>query len=202
MMWHRLDRDKTLDMINSVKSSGAAALFSPITSEAKCARLPFYPNHLFYRVTNYATMPVFSMDFIGDGEKFFYIDGSEKPITTINQQYGLVLNENTIIPYINFYFYCVRHEDGDIMVLKTPAEAAEIDMYDEERREDFNAVPAGTIVHHDTTNDSFYVDVPLYYGGGLLEARLTVRGNGHVSITAQKTVASRGEDATRTTMFY
>ena len=135
MNWHRLDREKTVDMINSVRSAAEALLFSPITSEAKCTRLPFYSNHLLYRLTNCASLPTFSMDFIGDGEKFVYLDGSALPILQINQLAGLNLTPDTVIPYLNFFFLNVRLEEGEIIILKNPEEAASIDIYDDERRE-------------------------------------------------------------------
>ena len=137
MDWHRLDRDKTVTMINSVKSAAEALLFSPVTSEAKCARLPFYSNHLIYRLTNFSSMPVFTMDFIGDGERYAYLDGSEFPIREINAN-GLNLTEETVIPYLNFYFFNVRSEDGDVLILKNVDEGQTIDLYDDERRENIN----------------------------------------------------------------
>lgn len=196
MNWHRLDREKTIDMINSVKSTGEALLFSPITSEAKCARLPFYGSHLFYRLTNFASMPVFSMDFIGDGTKFYYIDGSDKPLMEINRQFGITLTEDTVIPYLNFYFLTVRQEDGDVMMLKNASEAADIDMYDEERRENLQAAPPAAKPHFDSAQNCFVVEAPLYYAGSLLDAVLLVDREGHVTIKPKKMVMSGSPEST------
>ena len=43
-----------------------------------------------------------------------------------------------MIPYLNFYFLNVRLEEGEIIVLKDPQEAATIDMFDDERRENID----------------------------------------------------------------
>ncbi len=181
MNWHRLDRDKTVNMINSVKSAAEALLFSPVTSEAKCTRLPFYTNHLLYRLTNYASLPTFSMDFIGDGEKYYYLDGSENPIQRINELAGLNLTPDTIIPYLNFYFLNVRLEDGEIILLKNPQEAATIDMFDDERREDINLQPEQARINV-TADGIFVVLTPIFLDGSLVDAEIMVNAAGQVAV--------------------
>lgn len=181
MNWHRLDREKTVDMINSVKSAAEALLFSPITSEAKCTRLPFYTNHLLYRLTNFASLPTFSMDFIGDGEKYIYLDGSDNPIFQINEAAGLNLSTETVIPYLNFYFLNVRLEDGEIIILKDPAEAATIDMFDDERRENINLQPDQAQIKQ-LDNGGFVVATPIFLDGGLVNAELIVDAQGRVNV--------------------
>jgi len=181
MNWHRLDREKTVDMINSVRSAAEALLFSPITSEAKCTRLPFYSNHLLYRLTNFASLPTFSMDFIGDGEKFVYLDGSALPILQINQLAGLNLTPDTVIPYLNFFFLNVRLEEGEIIILKNPEEAASIDIYDDERREDINLQPEHASIEQNESG-TYIVKTPIFLDGTLVDAQLTVDRLGHVIV--------------------
>lgn len=189
MDWHRLDKDKTVNMINSVKSAAEALLFSPVTSEAKCARLPFYSNHLIYRLTNFSSMPVFTMDFIGDGERYAYLDGSDFPIREINAN-GLNLTEETVIPYLNFYFFNVRTEDGDVLILKNVDEGQTIDLYDDERRENINIKPDQARVEFDEALESFIVYAPLYYLGGLVDAKIIVAKDGTVDVQPFKMLTS------------
>ena len=106
MIWHRLDRDKTIDMIGRVKSAAESMLFTPVTSEAKCTRLPFLKSFLLYRLTNFSSLPTFSMDFISNGECFFYMDGADTAIRQMVAMGELELNEENIIAYLNFYYCC------------------------------------------------------------------------------------------------
>ena len=181
MNWHRLDRDKTVDMINSVKAAAEALLFSPVTSEAKCARLPFYTNHLLYRLTNFSSLPTFSLDFISDGKKYFYLDGSANPIEQINQTAGLNLSKETTIPYLNFYFLNVRLEEGEIMILKNPEEAATIDLYDDVRRENINLQPELARVEQNETG-AWIVHTPIFMDGTLVDAEIRVDTSGKVFV--------------------
>ena len=186
MDWHRLDRDKTVNMINSVKSAADALLFSPTTSEAKCARLPFYTNHLLYRLTNFSSMPVFTMDFIGDGERYIYLDGSDFPIREINTANGLELTKENVIAYLNFYFFNVRTEDGDILILRNVNEGGSIDLYDDERRENLDVEPENARIEFDRILEIFNIYAPLYYLGGLVDAKITVTKAGDVTIQPLK----------------
>lgn len=182
MDWHRLDRDKTNTMISSVRSAAESLLFSPVTSEAKCARLPFYTNHLLYRLTNFSSMPVFTMDFIGDGEKYHYLDGSDFPIKQINELSGLNLDVGNVISYLNFYFFNVRTEDGDVLILRNVEEGQSIDLYDDERRENLDVQPEGATIVFDEALQAFVVEAPIYYLGGLVEARILVAKDGTVTV--------------------
>lgn len=182
MDWHRLDRDKTVNMINSVKSAAEALLFSPTTSEAKCARLPFYSDHLLYRLTNFSSMPTFTMDFIGDGERYHYLDGTEAPIKEINAANGLHLTKENVIAYLNFYFFNVRTEDGDVLILRNVDEGQSIDLYDDERRENLNVEPDDVKIEFDEALKVFNVFAPIYYLGSLVDAKLIVMLDGSVII--------------------
>ncbi len=181
MIWHRLDRDKTVSMINRVKSVGDFVLFSPQTSEAKALKLPFYESFLLYRLTNFSSLPTFSMDFLSDGESYFYMDGSDGPIIQINQKAGLNLNAKTVIPYLNFYYCFVRLPEGEIILLKSPEEASIIDLYDDERREDFDAVPTPLSVEDVDGEALFKVTAPVLYDGSPMEALITVTKDGKVT---------------------
>lgn len=181
MTWHRLDREKTVTMINRVKSVGESVLFSPHTSEAKCLRLPFYESFLLYRLTNYSSLPTFSMDFLSDGESFYYMDGSDTPIMRINQQAGLNLTTENVLAYLNFYYCFVRLPEGEIIILKSPEEAAIIDLYDDERREDFNAIPTPCSIEETKETNLINVTVPVLYDGSPMEALISVTKEGIVT---------------------
>jgi len=185
MIWHRLDRDKTIEMIGRVKSAAEAMLFTPTTSEAKCTRLPFFSNFLLYRLTNFSSLPTFSMDFISNGENFYYMDGANTAIRQMVNEGELVLDADTIIPYLNFYFCYVRLPEGEIILLKNAAEAPHIDLYDEERRESLDVIPDGVQIEQDPTSGNFLVLAPALYDSSPMEVLITISPDGQV-FTAPK----------------
>ena len=182
MDWHRLDKEKAIGMITRIQSDNDPMLFSANSSEAKCARLPFYSNHLLFRLTNFSCMPTFSMDFLGNGEQFIYLDGTDDPIMQINNMAGLHLNKDNVIPYLNFYFFNVRPDGEDILILKNPDEGQYLDLYDEERRENMHLVPENSYVFYDDQTGNFKVTAPLYYLGGVVQADILVTRDGKVTV--------------------
>jgi len=186
MIWHRLDRDKTIDMIGRVKSAAEAMLFTPVTSEAKCSRLPFFRSFLLYRLTNFSSLPTFSMDFLSNGEDFHYMDGADTAIRTLVAAGDLVLTEETVIPYLNFYYCYVRLPEGEIILLKNAAEAPDIDLYDEERREALDIIPEGVQIDKDGENGPFRITAPALYDSSPMEVLITVSPDGQVSTSPKR----------------
>lgn len=186
MIWHRLDRDKTIDMIGRVKSAAEAMLFTPVTSEAKCTRLPFFNSFLLYRLTNFSSLPTFSMDFISNGETFLYMDGADTAIRHMALAGELNLTAETVLPYLHFYYCYVRLPEGEIILLKDAAEAPHIDLYDEERRETLDVVPEGIQIEADPTTGGFLVLAPALYDSSPMEVLITVSADGQVSTSPKR----------------
>ena len=180
MIWHRLDRDKTIEMIGRVKSAAESMLFTPVTSEAKCTRLPFFNSFLLYRLTNFSSLPTFSMDFVSNGETFHYMDGADTSIRAMVAQGELNLTADTILSYLNFYYCYVRLPEGEIILLKNTAEAPHIDLYDEERRESLDVVPEGVQIEQDPSTGNFLVLAPALYDSSPMEVLITVSLDGSV----------------------
>lgn len=186
MIWHRLDRDKTIDMIGRVKIAAEAMLFTPVTSEAKCTRLPFFNSFLLYRLTNFSSLPTFSMDFISNGETFLYMDGADTAIRQMVESGELNLTTETVLPYLHFYYCYVRLPEGEIILLKDAAEAPHIDLYDEERRETLDVVPEGIQIEQDPATGGFVIIAPALYDSSPMEVLITVSANGQVSTSPKR----------------
>lgn len=180
--WHKLDRERTVAMIDSVKRAGDHILFSLSTSEAKCAKLPFYRNLLLYRLTNYSSLPSFSFDYIGDGKHYVHLDGSPTPIYAANDTGNLALTPDTVVEYISFFFNHVSGPDGDIYiideledhpVLETlgPDEAADLEVHFQ---------PAQVLPQAD---GSYIVNTTLFYLGSLVRATVSISDRGRIDVT-------------------
>lgn len=186
MIWHRLDRDKTVDMIDRVKAAAESMLFTPVTSEAKCTRLPFLKSFLLYRLTNFASLPTFSMDFVSNGENFLYMDGADTAIRQLVEMGELQLTEETILAYLNFYYCYVRLPEGEIILLKNAAEAPQIDLYDEERRENLEIVPDDVQIEVDAQTGNFLLLAPALYDSSPMEVFIIVTPDGRVQTSPKR----------------
>lgn len=180
--WHKLDRERTVAMIDSVRRAEDHILFTLSTSEAKCAKLPFYRNLLLYRLTNYASLPSFSFDYIGDGQTYVHLDGSPTAIYAANDTGNLALSAETVVAYVSFFFNHVSGPDGDIFiideledhpVLETLgiAEAADLELQFQ---------PAQV---HPQDDGSFIVITTLFYLGSLVRATVSISAQGRIDVT-------------------
>lgn len=190
MNWQRLDRDATIKIIDSVKSAGEAALFSTATSEVKRARLSFYDKVDQYKLTNFASLPSFTFDYLGDGIHFQHLDGTELPIYTINDKGVLELNDRTVVDYLEFFFMHVVFEDEEMALIQNPhdnpfLESLGIDSIDSVIR---NHKPA--TVSYDAGYDRHTVEADLYADGLLIRATIEVTSQGRVSIIDRKMIVN------------
>jgi hypothetical protein len=191
--WHKLDRDRTVAMIDNVKSSGDHILFSVATSEAKCAKLSFYRSLLLYRLTNYSSLPSFSFDYLGDGKTYVHLDGSPNAIYAANDSGNLALSAETIIDYIVFFFSHVSGPDGDIYVIENPSNLPVLDALNYMQMDDIVARHEAPEITPDHAG-GFTVKTSLYYLGSLVRATITVDAAGRVDVVDSQMLLSIGVD--------
>jgi len=192
MKWELLDKAKMTVFVDSVKTTGEAVLFNPVSSEVKCTTLPFYRNILLYRMTNFASMPMMSFNYLGDGNRYFYLDGTEIPLITVNHTGALQLTATNIIAYLNFYFFAVQHADGEIFLVPDPSTYP----FQEDMSFDISAgFSIGQHNNYEITEESdggFLVETPLFMDGTLVRAQLRIDPTGRVNILSQRIMINEG----------
>ena len=188
MHWQRLDRDGTLKVIDSVKSASDPGLITAGTSEVERARLLFYENIYLYKITNYASLPSFTFEYLGDGTFFQYLDGTEVPIYAVNDKGGLILAPETAVPYLEFFFRHVSGEDGvESVVMKNPQDMPMIDSLDGAAYESIIRGHRKPEVKADNRG-GFVVETDLYEDGALIRAGITISASGRVAVVGRKMV--------------
>ncbi len=186
MHWQRLDRETSLKVIDSVKSDENASMFSHTTSEVKLARLSFYKDYSLYRVTNFASLPSFTFEFLSDGKFFHYLDGTETSIHTVNDKGQLALNKSNVVEYLEFYFAQVGSDDGDVIVVTNPHDMPLLDSLEADA---YNAVFENfkaPEVHYDSDYEMYEVDADLYVESHIIRTKIQVSAKGRIKIKAQK----------------
>ncbi|MGE4314406.1 MAG: hypothetical protein AB7E85_09085 [Pseudobdellovibrionaceae bacterium] len=186
MQWHRLDPEKTENLIAAIARIGGPASFTAQNSEAKCMRLPFFEHILLYRITNHTMMPIFQMDFLGNGTDFYYLDGTFAPIQRACTHSALDLDEHNMAAYLQFYFFNVLQEDGEIYPVYERSPIP--DLEDQNVHATHADVPEGGYLFEIETEESgsFHVSTCLFYDGGWMIAGLRIKPTGEVEITGLK----------------
>ena len=75
-IWTRLNKEEASQALDRISDSRDAILFGRDTSQVSHSTLPFYKNFKLCRITNYATMPVFTLVYLTDEHLFVQLDGT------------------------------------------------------------------------------------------------------------------------------
>ena len=189
MNWQRLNRDASIKVLESVKSDAHMGMFAIEKSEVKNATLPFYQGVSLYKVTNYASVPSFSFEYLGDGQFFYYMDGTEEAIHTVNDKGALELNNYNVLEYIKFYFEHVNDSDNlDITLLTNPHDMPLLDSLGPAV---FSAIMEKhklPKVEHNESNNSFTVEADLYVDAQLVRATIEINPKGRIKISNQEMI--------------
>ena len=190
MNWQRLDRDTTLKVIDSVKSAADAGLFAPGTSEVQRARLSFYGPLSLYKLTNFASLPSFTFEYLGDGVFFKYLDGTEEPIYAMNDKGHLTLNDRSVVDYLDFFLSHVTVDDDEMFLIQNPHDMPQLDSLDPGDAAIVvrNHTPAK--IDYDGGYDKYTVETDLYSEGQLLRAIIEISGNGRVTVTSRRMIVN------------
>ncbi len=198
IQWQPLDRDSTIEVIENVKSESDPGMMSLASCQVERAWLPFYEGVYAYKVTNFASLPSFTFEYLGDGQFFQYLDGTNDPIYAVNDKAVLHLNEVHVLDYLEFYFGHVSDpEDGDITMIRNPhdmplLDSLDIGAYDAVMR---NFKPPRAERNED---ESFTVKADLYIDGVVVHATLRVGMKGRVKMLERKMSMSNMQNSPET----
>jgi hypothetical protein len=188
MDWNRLDKIQSQGILEQVTNAADPGLFSKNSSEASFKPLSFYQDYMVYRITNYATLPSFSLDFLSDGESFYLLDGSPKAFEIVNARGSLYLSESNVIDYVEFYLANITADDGDIYMIRDVQSLPFIESLSFDQQADLeNKHEQAQTVLDDETGDLIAL-VDLFYNGTLLKSGITVHPNGKIDIQPREMI--------------
>lgn len=182
MDWNILSKSESQGVLDKVRSADDPMFFSGSMTEVQCAELPFYNKFLLYRVTNYATMPSFTMEYVGDGNTFYVLDGTPDPIYFANKQSPLELNKRNLGAYLDFFFHNVGGPDGDVYLISDPDKAPFMSSLDESQKNRIREKFIPLKVNYQAASAKFIVDCTLYYNGSLVSATISVEADGRLKM--------------------
>lgn len=192
MNWQKLERNETAKIIQRVSETPDGVLFSKSTSEATAAVLSFYRGFNLVRLTNYATLPSFTLDFLSDGNSFYLLDGSADPLNRVSARGALVLNDQNVLDYVEFFFKHVTTEEGDIYLIRDPDALPFMDSLSLDQQIQVKKNHSDPAVEYDRDNDVFLVHAVMYFAGVLLKATLTVQPDGQIEISNHAMLMAAG----------
>ena len=188
MTWQALEKDQLQKMLDVVASKGMSGLFSMGSSQANRMSLPFYRDFALYELKNFATLPVFSMRYLGrthkGGKDFFYLDSSADPIYQVNKMDGgLMLDQGNVMEYLSFFFShsSIAGED-EAAILRDPETIPYYEYLSDQQKQRIELEKTNAQIDYDAARRVYSVHAPLYYGGSLVKAVIEITDSGEISV--------------------
>ncbi|PCH99566.1 MAG: hypothetical protein COB76_05430 [Alphaproteobacteria bacterium] len=188
MDWNRLDKTQSQQILQHISIAADPGMFAPNSSEASFKPLSFYQDYMIYRVTNYATLPSFSLDFLSDGESFHLLDGSPSPISIVNTKGTLYLTETNVIDYVEFYLENIRGDDGDIYMIGDVENLPFLDSLSLDQQVNLKQQHVAPSIAINEETEDFIVLCDLFYDGTLVQAGISVTTSGEINIQPREMI--------------
>lgn len=189
--WIRLNREQAQRVLRQLGSYKDAVVFSQEVTDVSWRALPFYDDYRLYRLINYATMPTFTMTYIGNGEIYIPLDGTANPIYTANEKAPLQLSVDNVLAYLEFFFSNVQGSEGDVFLIRDPLKMPFLaNMSPAQQQSIMTSFKPLTVVADPVNNSYFKISGTLHYGGGLMAATIVVLPDGKISFEDQSLLLS------------
>ena len=184
--FYRLEKEESHAILDKLKSDERAVVFSKEFTQVSYKNFSFYNNFKLYRFVNYATLPSFVMEYLGDGDVFVALDGTANPIYAVNAEAPVNLTDDNVIEYLDFFFEHIHGSEGDIYLIKTAKDIPSLASLDEAQRQTVidAYVELEKLPHQE--NSEFKVRATVYYAGSLLSAVINVNSNGRISFSSRQ----------------
>jgi hypothetical protein len=188
--WIRMNHEQAGRVLGQLNSQKDAVVFSRDVTEVSWRGLAFYTNYHLCRLTNYATMPVFTMVYLTDGSDYIPLDGTANPIYVVDEKDPLILSEANVIPYLEFFFSNVQGSEGDVFLIRDPHKMPFMNSLSAEQRKGIIDNFRPVSVSFDPAESVYKVTGTLHYGGSLLGSTIAVATDGRISFHEQSLLMS------------
>lgn len=189
--WTSVKENEEEVLIEKVNDATVSKVFTAGRAHLSFTELPFYKNFKLLQATAYTTIPPVTMRFLLGGEapnwKVVKMDGTNAPIFEHNVEAGLVLNEETVVPYVTFVMGEVQSEEGSLRVVEEVDEDTFSSTPTPEERKTVTRLIRKAKV---TVVDGGYdVEATMLYGDGVYHARIHVKNDGTIDIVEDEKMA-------------
>lgn len=189
LQWKQLPSDEAIAFISAVASVDEATVFDLSLCEVHRTPLGFYDGYFLYRIVNRHMLPYLFLDYLSNGEKHYYMDGSDQAFHNLNSQGAISLDVDNARDYVDLYISYVYERGSSLSFISNPYNTqykgtAAMDIH-------FKA-----IMHHQDSsvkfNDSsqrFEIVAPLIYQDQTVQSLIEVEKSGAIHVVKPITVS-------------
>lgn len=179
------DKDQIIKQVNPLLD------FAPFQYEKTRALrqdLPFYPDYAYIELTDNQQKPARQIGFIQKDDTVVLLDWSNKPLYALNETVPIVLNRDTILYYVRFFFNVVRGQEGRFFIVDSAEHVPwQDDPSPSARRAIGKMIDPLSLIKIDENGD-FICEASIVFKQSLFESKIIVSKTGDVRMSDQDLV--------------
>jgi hypothetical protein len=120
--WQKLGSDAVAKLLGEINPHLAPVSFNPETTTIRSQKLPFYKDYSFLELTDLSTVPgarKYVLFKAGKAADVNVINWTNQSIYDTNEKAPVLLNEDTVVSYVKFFFGYVRGRHGRFLIIET-----------------------------------------------------------------------------------
>lgn len=115
----KLDGKESARLLQEINPVLDGAPFEAGTATILAQKLDFYPDYRFVEIADYHNHPARKRHVIYKEQHVVALDGSNEPLYALNEKAPILLNDDTVAPYVRFFFTQVRGRHGRFLITET-----------------------------------------------------------------------------------
>ncbi|MDR0811582.1 MAG: hypothetical protein LBN23_04860 [Paludibacter sp.] len=176
-------------LIPILNSKSSFDIFSEERSYLQTRCLPFFKNYGLLSATSYSSIPPVTIEYLWNkaNNDIIKLDGTNEPIFNNLDKLGLILNDETLVPYTKFVLNCIQTEHGSLRLTETLSKDAINHVFtdtptDEQVEFLQKTVRPATFVKN---GNKCLIDAIVLYGDTVYQADIEVTENGIIEILSE-----------------
>jgi hypothetical protein len=121
--WQKLGPDAAVKLLGEINPHLSPVSFNPESTTIRSQKLPFYKEYSFLELTDLSTVPGARKYVLykpgAKGADVNVINWTNRAIYDANEKAPVVLNEETVVSYVKFFFSYVRGRHGRFLIIET-----------------------------------------------------------------------------------
>ncbi len=183
--WQKLDSEKVLRILNEVNLHLEPIPFSPESTTIRQQKLPFYREYTLLELTDLSTVPGARKYAIYKPGDVNVINWTNQAIYETNEKTPILLDENTIVSYVKFFFNYVRGRHGRFLIIETIDDVRWQIEPPAQGRKVMQEMLAPVELESQDADGTFNLDAFMVFKDSLFKTKIHVKPDGLVSMSKE-----------------
>lgn len=169
---------KYAELIPLINSRSSFDLFTEKRTHLKTAPLPFFQYYRLLSAQTFSTIPPVTMHYLWNvgNNDIIKMEGTRDTVFNNLDKLGLILNENTIVPYITFVLDGIWSDKGNLRLVEGMDEIVFSERASTKDLRFLKKTIRPAIISQN--NDTYIIDTIIIYGTEIYQSTIVLRQNG------------------------